>query len=107
MQPVINNALTWASRANTPDEVPLSAFQGKYATIMAASPGGLGGLRGLVTLRLLLANIDVTVLPEQVAIAKACSAFEQGKIVDEIKHNQVRDMGVSLHKLLAKLSHEV
>ncbi|WNC68425.1 NAD(P)H-dependent oxidoreductase [Thalassotalea nanhaiensis] len=105
--PLLINAITWASRANTPDEVPLSAFQGKYASIMAASPGALGGLRGLVTLRMLLGNIDVTVLPEQIAIGKAYSAFEQGKISDEIKHNRAREIGANLHTLLTKLKPEV
>ncbi|WNC72571.1 NAD(P)H-dependent oxidoreductase [Thalassotalea psychrophila] len=105
--PLLINAIAWASRANTPDEVPLSAFQGKYATIMAASPGALGGLRSLVTLRMLLGNIDVTVLPEQIAIAKAYSTFEQGKLIDEIKHNKVREMGASLHKLLTKLNPDI
>ncbi|WOH36666.1 NAD(P)H-dependent oxidoreductase [Thalassotalea fonticola] len=105
--PLLINAITWASRANTPDEVPLSAFQGKYATIMAASPAALGGLRGLVTLRMLFSNIDVTVLPKQIAIAHAYSAFEQGKLIDEIKHNQVREMGAKLHKLLTRLNPDI
>lgn len=105
--PLLINAIAWASRATTPDEVPLSAFQGKYATIMAASPGALGGLRGLVTLRMLFGNIDVTVLPEQIAIDKAYSAFEHGKLIDEIKHNKVRQMGENLHNLLSKLNPEV
>lgn len=100
---LLKNAIDWASRATSADEVPLSAFQGKYATIMAASPGGLGGLRGLVTLRMLLANIGVTVLPKQIAISQAFSAFEQGKLVDETKHNEVRAMGANLRNLLQKL----
>ncbi|KGJ98142.1 NADPH-dependent FMN reductase [Thalassotalea sp. ND16A] len=100
---LLKNAIDWASRATSADEVPLSAFQGKYATIMAASPGGLGGLRGLVTLRMLLANIGVTVLPKQIAISQAFSAFEQGKLVDETKHNEVRAMGENLRNLLQKL----
>ncbi|OUS23428.1 FMN reductase [Thalassotalea sp. 42_200_T64] len=100
---LLKNAIDWASRATSADEVPLSAFQGKYATIMAASPGGLGGLRGLVTLRMLLANIGVTVLPKQIAISQAFSAFEQGKLVDETKHNEVRAMGENLRNLLQTL----
>ena len=100
---LLKNSLDWASRATTPDEIPLSAFKDKYSTIMSASPGGLGGIRGLVNLRMLLANMGVTVLPEQVTIGRAFSAFAQGKLVDEFKHHEVRELGASLHLLLERL----
>ena len=54
---------------------PLVAFRGKVATLMSASPGALGGLRGLVHVRSILGNIGVIVLPEQVAVARAHEAF--------------------------------
>ncbi len=65
---LLKNAIDWASRSESKDEPPLIAFQGKLAVIMAMSPRALGGLRGLVPLRMLLSNIGVTVLPEQQAI---------------------------------------
>lgn len=78
----LKNAIDWASRPATgPDgkpEAPLACFQGKVAGIMAASPGALGGLRGLVTLRSILGNIGVIVLPEQLAVNKANEAFDPG-----------------------------
>ncbi len=101
---LLKNALDWASRATTPDEIPLSAFQGKFATLMAASPGNLGGLRGLVSLRMLLGNMGVTLAPSQIAIAKAYAAFEQGKLVDEFKHHEVSELGANLHLLLEKFN---
>ena len=45
---LLKNTIDWASRKETEDEIPLEAYKGKVAVIMAASPGGLGGLRGLV-----------------------------------------------------------
>jgi NAD(P)H-dependent FMN reductase len=76
----LKNAIDWASRPATgPDgnpEPPLACFQGKVAGIMSASPGVLGGLRGLVTLRSILGNIGVIVLPEQVAVTKANEGFD-------------------------------
>src|SRR5579872_6970211 len=47
---VLKNAIDWASRP-VPGEKELECFQGKVAAIMSASPGALGGLRGLVHLR--------------------------------------------------------
>jgi chromate reductase, NAD(P)H dehydrogenase (quinone) len=62
--PLLKNAIDWASRPAT-DEPPLACFTGKVALLMSASPGGLGGLRGLVHVRSILGNIGVLVLPDQ------------------------------------------
>lgn len=80
---VLKNAIDWASRAEK-DEKALAAFQGKLALLVAASPGALGGLRGLVHLRAILSNLGVLVLPEQLAVSKAHEAFdERGRLKDE------------------------
>ena len=71
---VLKNAIDWVSRP-APGEASLGCFAGKVAAIMAASPGALGGLRGLVQLRSILSNINVLVLPEQVSVPKADAAF--------------------------------
>ena len=57
MSGALKNAIDWATR---PEEghPPLDCFRGKVAGIMAASPGGLGGIRGLPMLRL-LSNIGM------------------------------------------------
>src|SRR5277367_38947 len=55
---VLKNAIDWASRPLA-GEAPLACFAGKAATLMSASPGALGGLRGLVIVRSLLSNIRV------------------------------------------------
>lgn len=81
--PLLKNCLDWASRSETPDEKPLSAFRGKTAAILSASPGGLGGLRSLSVLRTLLANLGVIVLPGQHAVSGADGAFDdEGKLKD-------------------------
>ncbi len=102
--PLLKNVIDWASRAEADDEPPLVAYRGKVASIMAASPGGLGGIRGLVFLRMLLNNIGVTVLPDQQAIPMAFKAFgEDGKLIDKKQHHAVEKLGLNLVDLLVKL----
>jgi len=80
--PLLKNAIDWASRA-APGEGPLAAFRGKVAGLVSASPGVLGGLRGLITVRSILGNIGVHVIPSQLALPKANEAFTpQGELVD-------------------------
>ncbi len=82
--PLLKNTLDWVSRPHQKDEARLSAYQDKVAAIAAASGGGLGGLRGLVPLRMLLENISTVVIPEQFALSKASQAFDdQGQLIDE------------------------
>ena len=66
---VLKNAIDWVSRP-APGEPSLVAFRGKVATLMSASPGALGGLRGLVHVRSILGNIGVIVLPDQMAVGR-------------------------------------
>ena len=100
----LKNAIDWASRAETDDEPPLVAYKGKVAALCAASPGALGGLRGLVTLRSILGNIGVLVLPDQVAIPGAHEAFDEaGKLRDERKAQQVAKLATGLVDILGKL----
>jgi len=99
--PLLKNAIDWASRKQTDEESPLLAFRGKFAAIMAASPGALGGLRGLVFLRMLLANIGMIVLPEQQAIPSAHQAFNQdGSLSNPQQHQAVCNLGIKLVEIL-------
>ncbi len=100
----LKNAIDWASRTETDDEPPLAAYTGKVAALCSASPGALGGLRGLVTLRSILANIGVTVLPDQVCISKAHDAFDDaGRLKDERKASQIADLARTLTNLASKV----
>ncbi len=100
----LKNALDWATRSESDDEPPLAAFRGKTAALLAASPGALGGLRGLVQLRAILGNIGVLVLPDQVAISGAHEAFDEaGKLRDERKGKQVADLARNLVATISKL----
>lgn len=102
--PLLKNAIDWASRSTSDSEPPLVAYSGKCAAIMACSPGGLGGIRGLVFLRMLLGNIGVTVIPDQIAIPSAFQAFaEDGSLVDESKQKSVGALGKKLVEITGRL----
>lgn len=99
----LKNAIDWVSRTDSGDEPPLSALTGKTAVLCAASPGALGGLRGLVHLRAILGNIGITVLPDQVAVSHAYQAFaEDGSLTDEKQAARVQNLGASLANHLTK-----
>jgi NAD(P)H-dependent FMN reductase len=100
----LKNAIDWASRA-APGEAPLAAFRGKVAVLMAASPGALGGLRGLVTVRSILGNIGVLVLPDQLALARAHEAFDaEGRLKDERQRMAVEALGATLARVTGRLA---
>lgn len=102
--PLLKNAIDWASRSESDDEPELVCFQGKVAGLLSASPGGLGGLRGLVHVRSILGNIGTLVIPAQVAISKAHEAFDDaGKLKDERKARQVADVARLLVETTRKL----
>jgi len=93
----LKNAIDWVSRGDSPEEPAISALTGKSAVIMATSPGGLGGLRGLVPLRMLLGNLGITLLPDQIAIPSAFQAFSpDGHLVDPKQESKVKALGAKL-----------
>lgn len=100
---VLKNAIDWASRP-APDEKPLEAFAGKVAALVSASPGALGGLRGLVTVRSILGNIQVVVLPEQFALSKAHEAFnDDGTMKNPKQQESAEKIGAGLARFIARL----
>ena len=100
---VLKNAIDWVSRP-APGEPPLVAFKGKVAILMSASPGALGGLRGLVHVRSILGNIGVIVLPDQFAVAKAHEAFKpDGSLTGPKQQAGIESLGKTLASFLMKL----
>lgn len=93
----LKNAFDWVSRPDSEDENPLSAFVGKTAAILSASPGGYGGARSLGFLRPFLGNIKITVLQEEFSLPKAHEAFaEDGSLLNSEYATKVRAIGWKL-----------
>ena len=80
LSPLLKNAIDWVSRPTGQDGEP---YHGKVAAIGSASPGGLGGIRGLPILRLLLSNIGVHVVPNQIALGGAFQAFDDNGVLKD------------------------
>lgn len=100
----LKNAIDWASRP-VQGEPALAAFAGKVVGLMAASPGALGGLRGLVHLRAILGNIQSLLIPDQFALNMAHEAFdEQGRLKDEKKRQIVEGIGRKVVQVASKLN---
>ncbi len=101
---VLKNTIDWASRQEK-DEKPLECFRGKIVSLMSASPGALGGLRGLVHVRAILGNIGCLVLPTQVAVPMAQEAFDaDGFLKDDGRRKQVESLGSELARVISKFA---
>jgi chromate reductase, NAD(P)H dehydrogenase (quinone) len=101
--PLLKNVIDWVSRPKQ-GEPRLAAYIDKVATIMAASPGSLGGLRGLVHVRDILGNIGVIVLPDQRAVPQAHQVFDEvGNISEEGIRKGIEGLGRGLVEFLRRL----
>lgn len=75
--PLLKNTVDWVSRVREDGAPPLAAYKGRVFALGAASPGTLGGYRSLMALRQVLElGCGATVLPEQVAVREAATAFD-------------------------------
>jgi NAD(P)H-dependent FMN reductase len=73
--------------------------------LLAASPGSLGGLRGLVAVRSILGNIRVLVIPDQIAVPAAHEAFDQtGALIDAKRAAAVEALGGKVAAMVTKLT---
>jgi chromate reductase len=86
---VLKNAIDWASRPYGD-----SAWKGKPAALMGASPGALGTARAQYHLRQILVTLDMpTVNQPEVMIAKAADRFDaQGELRDDTSKQLVRQL---------------
>lgn len=98
---VLKNAIDWVSR---PVGSPTSAFRGKVAGLLAASPGHLGGIRGLFTVRQVLTVLGTLVIPTQFGLARASEAFHpDGSLKDPGHQNSVDAVAAELVRIGGRL----
>jgi len=100
---VLKNTIDWCSRQQANEE-PLICFKNKVIGLLSASPGRLGGLRGLVTVRSVLTTLGSIVIPTQVAIPTAHEKFtEDGYLIEDREQAMVENLVTELMAILNKL----
>lgn len=96
--PALKNAIDWATRP------PGNLWVGKVVMLLSASPGALGGARGLIQLRTVISGIKGWVIPEQVQLPFSDKAFDaEGFLVHEATQKQIAVAIESLRSISAKL----
>jgi chromate reductase, NAD(P)H dehydrogenase (quinone) len=82
---LLKNSLDWVSRVREDGGAGKAAYTTRVFALGAASPGGTGGMRGLVAVRNVLEmGLGAVVLPDQVLVARANTAFDDhGHLADK------------------------
>src|SRR3990170_575778 len=90
--PLLKNTLDWIARVREGSEPPLAAYRDRVFALAAASNGAYGGMRSLMALRQgLELGCGALVIPEQVAVREAASAFDDNdNLRDERTANLLR-----------------
>jgi chromate reductase, NAD(P)H dehydrogenase (quinone) len=97
--PLLKNTLDWVSHTREEGEEPLQVFKTRVFALGSASPGGMGGLRSLITVRTVLElGLFALVLPDQFAVPRANEAF------DEHGHLKNKDSQEAFKQLIQKLA---
>jgi chromate reductase, NAD(P)H dehydrogenase (quinone) len=97
--PLLKNTLDWISHIRDDGEAPLEVYRTRVFALGAASNGGLGGLRGLSQLRLVLElGTGALVLPDQFLLPRVADAF------DEHGHLKNKDQTEQLKTVIQKLA---
>ena len=89
LTPLLKNMLDWMSLTKKDGNEPISAYKNTIFALAAASPGGLGGIRGLSHLRDVLTSIGATVIATQVGVGNAETAFDD---MDELTNERARGL---------------
>lgn len=89
--PLLKNTIDWVSRIRPQGERAATPWKGRVWAIGGASPGYYGATRSLMHLRHILTGaLGCTVLPEQVTVPAAGSAFAaDGGLVNEKSQAQL------------------
>jgi NAD(P)H-dependent FMN reductase len=95
---LVKNTIDWVSRVQDAQEARGEVFRGRAFAIAAASESRLGGTRSLAALRLILTACQATVIPNQLALSFASSAYDD---MERLKHPaDIEAMGAMARQLI-------
>jgi len=95
---LVKNTIDWVSRVQDAQEARGEVFRGRAFAIAAASESRLGGTRSLAALRLILTACQATVIPNQLALSFASSAYDD---MERLKHAaDIEAMGAMARQLI-------
>ncbi len=104
MTPLFKNTIDWASRPVAKGD-GLAWARNKPVALVSASNGALGGLRGLYHARWTLQTCGMIVIPQQKALSKAATAFDDaGDLVDSKERDAVYAVAKALVDLASALA---
>jgi chromate reductase, NAD(P)H dehydrogenase (quinone) len=96
--PLVKNTIDWVSRVQDTHEPRGEVFRGRAFAVAAASESRLGGTRSLAALRLILTACQATVIPNQLALSFASSAYDD---MERLKHPaDIEAMGAMARQLI-------
>jgi len=99
----LKNAIDWLSR---PQEGfrRLDCFQHKVCALISASPGSLGGIRGLPFTRMVLSSLGMQVIPQQRCVGSVHACFDDdGAMIDEATRDALHHIGATLANTTKRL----
>ncbi len=101
---LLKNTLDWISRP-AGEKDPGKVMTEKPVALLSASPGSLGGIRGLNHLRAILLNTGTLVIPAQFALSNAHQAFaEDGHLKVDSARNAITDLLKQLQRIATGLN---
>lgn len=101
--PLLKNTIDWVSHVRDTGEAPVEVFKTRVFALGSASPGGMGGLRSLTTVRQVLElGLGALVLPDQFAVPRAADAFGDD---GHLKNKDSQENFKALIQRLARAAH--
>lgn len=101
--PLLKNTIDWVSHVRSPGVSGPEVFKTRVFALGSTSPGGMGGLRSLTTVRQVLElGLGALCLPDQFAVPRAVDAFgEDG----HLKNKDSQENFKALIQKLARAAH--
>lgn len=97
LPPLLKNVIDWVSRISQDGDRVLKPYPGKVVAIGSSSPGHFAGARAIIHLRGILSHIGMLVIPEQISVPNAGSAFDSmGRLSDDRLQQNLAKMVKSL-----------